>query len=77
MGKDLPENGYAIALLRSILKSEGIDLAVEFLPWSRTIQVASDPKYAGYYSAYHEEVTTGFTKSADVFTTGLAFVVSA
>lgn len=74
MSEELPEGGYAISLLRTILKSEGIDLAVKFYPWTRTVQTARDPKYLGYYSAYYEEVEPGFTKSADIFGTSLAFV---
>lgn len=73
-GKALPEGGAGIAVLRAALKAEGIELAVEFYPWTRAIQTAKKPTYAGVYPSWPEEVAPGFTASAVLFKSPVGFV---
>jgi polar amino acid transport system substrate-binding protein len=63
-GKALPEGGASIAVLRAALKAEGIELQVEFYPWTRAIETAKQPGYAGVYPSWPEDVAPGFTGSA-------------
>lgn len=73
-GESLPEGGVGIVILRAALKAEGIDLVVEFYPWSRAIQKARDPAYAGFYPAWDEEIRSGFIKSPTLFKSPVGFV---
>ncbi|MES0808951.1 hypothetical protein ABLO27_05680 [Roseibium sp. SCPC15] len=62
----LAKNGKAIAALRNALAKAGIDLKVEFMPWTRAQTVAGSPDYTGYFPAWPEEVLDGFTASDPV-----------
>ncbi|MDT8989431.1 transporter substrate-binding domain-containing protein [Curvibacter sp. APW13] len=73
-GKALPEGGAGIAVLRAALKAEGIDLVVEFYPWTRAIDTAKDPAYAGVYPSWPEDVGDGFIKSPVLFKSPVGFV---
>ncbi len=73
-GQHIPLQGMAIAVLREALKTESIDLIVEFYPWTRSIETAKDPSYLGYYPAWPEEVVDGFTKSAALFQSPVGLV---
>lgn len=73
-GESLPEGGMGIVILREALKAEGINLVVEFYPWSRAIQKARDPAYAGLYPAWDEEILSGFIKSPALFKSPVGFV---
>jgi polar amino acid transport system substrate-binding protein len=73
-GKSLPEGGAGIAVLRAALKAEGIDLVVEFYPWSRAIDTAKGPAYAGFYPSWPEDVGEGFTKSPVLFKSAVGLV---
>jgi len=73
-GKALPEGGAGIAVLRAALKAEGIELVVEFYPWTRAIETAKDPSYAGFYPSWPEDVSAGFSKSAVLFKSAVGFV---
>lgn len=66
-GKTLPDGGAGTAILREALKAEGIELEIEFIPWSRAIKVAKDSSYVGYYPAWPEDVIDGFSKSDIIF----------
>jgi polar amino acid transport system substrate-binding protein len=73
-GESLPEGGIGIAILRAALKAEGIDLVVEFYPWTRAIHKARDPGYAGLYPKWDEEIPAGFLKSPALFKSPVGFV---
>ncbi|MBK9348387.1 MAG: transporter substrate-binding domain-containing protein [Burkholderiales bacterium] len=74
-GKTLPEGGAGIAVLRAALKAEGIELVVEFFPWTRAIETAKEPGYAGMYPSWPEDVPAeGFTKSPVLFRSAVGFV---
>jgi polar amino acid transport system substrate-binding protein len=73
-GEKLPEGGAGIAVLRAALKAEGIDLVVEFYPWSRAIDTAKGAAYAGFYPSWPEDVGEGFTKSPVLFKSAVGFV---
>lgn len=73
-GKALPEGGAGIAVLRAALKAEGIELEVEFYPWTRAIETAKEPAYAGVYPSWPEDVVDGFTKSPVLFSSPVGFV---
>ena len=73
-GKALPEGGAGIAVLRAALKAEGIELEVQFYPWSRAIKTAKDPSFAGFYPSWPEDVGAGFTASAVVFKSPVGLV---
>lgn len=73
-GAALPEGGAGVAVLRAALKAEGIDLVVEFYPWTRAMETAKDPAYAGYFPAWPEDVVTGFVASPVLFRSAVGFV---
>lgn len=73
-GKALPDGGAGIEVLRAALKAEGIELVVEFYPWSRAIETAKNPAYAGVYPSWPEDVGEGFTKSPVLFKSAVGFV---
>lgn len=73
-GTGLPEGGAGVAVLRAALKAEGIDLVVEFYPWTRAIETAKDPAYAGFYPSWPEDVGDGFVKSPVLFKSPVGFV---
>ena len=62
----MPTQGNSIQKLRELLNKEGIDLVVEFYPWARAQEIASQEGYVGYYPAWPEEVAEGFTASLPV-----------
>ena len=73
-GKALPEGGAGIAVLRAALKAEGIELVVEYYPWTRALATAQDPTYAGVYPIWPEDVPEGFTGSSVLFKSPVGFV---
>ena len=73
-GKDLPEGGAGIAVLRAALKAEGIDLEVEFYPWSRALEKGAQSDFVGIYPSWPEEVPEGFFGSAMFFQSPVGFV---
>ena len=73
-GKNLPEGGAGIAVLRAALKAEGIDLEVEFYPWSRALEKGAQPDFVGIYPSWPEEVPEGFVGSAMFFQSPVGFV---
>lgn len=73
-GKTLPDGGAGIAVLRAALKAEGIELVVEFYPWTRAIETAKEPGYAGVYPSWPEDVGEGFTRSPVLFKSAVGFV---
>lgn len=73
-GKDLPEGGAGIAVLRAALKAEGIDLEVEFYPWSRALEKGAQSDFVGIYPSWPEEVPAGFVGSAMFFQSPVGFV---
>ena len=73
-GKDLPEGGAGIAVLRAALKAEGIDLEVEFYPWSRALEKGAQTDFVGIYPSWPEEVPEGFVGSASFFESPVGFV---
>lgn len=73
-GKTLPDGGAGVAVLRAALKAEGIELVVEFYPWTRAIETAKQAGYAGFYPSWPEDVGEGFTKSPVLFKSAVGFV---
>ncbi len=73
-GQNLPEQGVGIAVLRAALATQGIKLKVEFYPWSRALKTAKNPRYAGVYPAWPEDVGIGFTSSPVLFKSPVGFV---
>lgn len=73
-GKDLPEGGAGIAVLRAALKAEGIDLEVEFYPWTRALEQGAQSSFVGIYPSWPEEVPEGFGKSTVFFQSPVGFV---
>ncbi|WP_147822445.1 transporter substrate-binding domain-containing protein [Salidesulfovibrio onnuriiensis] len=65
-GSDMASQGNSIQKLRDLLQKEGIELKVEFYPWARAQKLASTADYVGYFPAWPEEVTEGFTASEPV-----------
>lgn len=72
-GENLPENGAGIAVLRAALATQGIQLNVEFYPWSRALVTAQKSRYAGVYPTWPEDVGVGFTSSAVLFKSPVGF----
>lgn len=62
-GSDMVNKGNSLQKLENLLKSEGIELIVEFYPWARAQHTAKTPDYVGYFPAWPEEVTEGFIAS--------------
>lgn len=52
----MASQGNIIQKLRNLLKTEGIDLIVEFYPWKRSKFLAKKEGYVGYFPAWPEEV---------------------
>lgn len=77
-GKDLPDGGSGIKALREALASQGIELQVEFFPWSRAVETARQPGYAGVFPAWPEDADAagGFSKSKPLFTSALVIAVN-
>lgn len=74
-GEELPEQGAAVSLLREALKTQGIDLAVDFYPWSRAIMEAAKNKdYVGYFPAWPAEVQLGFFPSSPMFSSPVSMM---
>ena len=73
-GPDMSGEGAGIHVLREALKTEGVDLKVEFLPWKRAkAMAASDDDVVGYYPSWPSEVVDGFFGSETVFTSPVGF----
>lgn len=55
-GKNLPDQGASVVVVRAAVQAMGHELNVAFYPWSRTVYlVKNDAKYAGYFPEYHYE----------------------
>ncbi len=65
-GSDMKNKGTSVLKLRNILKKGGINLIVEFYPWKRAQFLAKQKGYVGYFPAWPEEVSAGFTGSKPV-----------
>lgn len=73
-GEKLAGQGHAIQKLRKILEKRGIRLVVEFYPWRRAQKRALSKEYIGYFPAWPEEVSPGFTKSLPVDWSKISFL---
>ncbi|MEM9633979.1 MAG: hypothetical protein AAGA50_21795 [Pseudomonadota bacterium] len=62
----LKGNGQAITALGKLLAQAGIDLKIDFMPWTRAQTVAASPDFTGYFPAWPEEVLDGFVASEPV-----------
>ncbi|MFZ5569159.1 MAG: hypothetical protein ACOZF0_02050 [Thermodesulfobacteriota bacterium] len=65
-GSDMANQGESVNKLKELLKKEGIDLVVEFYPWTRAQKLAQTKDYIGYFPAWPEEVKEGFVASPPV-----------
>lgn len=73
-GPDLPKQGAGVHVLRKVLKTEGVDLEVRFMPWTRAKAVAgNDDSVVAYYPSWPSEVIDGFFGSETVFTSPVGF----
>lgn len=73
-GKNLPEQGASVAVVRAAVEAMGHELSVEFYPWSRTVYlVKNDAQYAGYFPEYHYD-TDDLIFSDPIGTGPLGFV---
>ncbi|MBI3897733.1 MAG: transporter substrate-binding domain-containing protein [Gammaproteobacteria bacterium] len=53
VGKTLPHEGGSAAVVRAAFKEVGVDVSIEFMPWTRALKTGSYGKgYAGYFPAY-------------------------
>lgn len=75
-GSDMTNQGNSIQKLKTLLKTEGIDLLVEFYPWERSQMLAGTKDYVGYFPAWPEEVDTGFTASDPVDSSNIGILVN-
>jgi len=62
-GSTLKDGGLAIRDLQLLLNREGVELAVDYMPWTRALTVARSADYVGYFPAWPEEVQAGFAAS--------------
>jgi polar amino acid transport system substrate-binding protein len=76
-GANLENQGTAIHELRQLLEKEGIQLQVEFYPWTRAQALANTKDYVGYFPAWPVEVYEGFTASEPVSYSRLGFIALA
>ncbi|MEH6345059.1 MAG: hypothetical protein V7785_08245 [Bermanella sp.] len=70
------DQGLSVKKLREILKTEGIDLIVEFYPWLRSQALAQNTKYVGYFPAWPEEVNKGFIASTPVGSSNIGLLAN-
>ncbi len=58
-GKDLPQQGTAVATARRAFAAMGYQLEVTFFPWSRAINQARnlDSQFVGYFPEYYSKQT--------------------
>ncbi|OYU46206.1 MAG: hypothetical protein CFE44_03390 [Burkholderiales bacterium PBB4] len=56
------------------MAAEGIQLAVEFYPWSRALLTAKGERYVGVYPTWPEDVLPGFTASPVIVRSPVGFV---
>ncbi|OYT91140.1 MAG: ABC transporter substrate-binding protein [Burkholderiales bacterium PBB3] len=73
-GQNLPDGGAGIAVMRAALATQGVKLVVEFYPWTRALMTAKNPRYAGVYPTWPEDVGVGFSSSAVLFKSPVGFV---
>lgn len=70
-----PEQGAGAKALREAMKSVGVEVEFEFLPWTRAIKEGADAKkYVGYYPSWPEDVQAGFTGSSSIFKSPIGFI---
>lgn len=69
-----PDQGAGIKATREALKSVGIEVEFEFLPWVRAINEGGHPEYVGYFPAWPEEVKAEFKAGPALFTSPLGFI---
>jgi sorbitol/mannitol transport system substrate-binding protein len=55
IGKGLPENGYVSELVTEAFKRRGYQVKIDFYPWARTQQLASEGKVDGLLPVFREE----------------------
>lgn len=74
-GKDLPDGGAGIAVLREVLAKKGHTLKVEFLLWDDAIKQTADGKFDGVYPSWPNDVPTDrFDRSSSIFKSPIVFV---
>lgn len=69
---EMTNQGNAVQALRELLKAHGVELQVEYYPWSRARKVARGAGYVGYFPAWPNEVDPGFLASEPVLYSHLA-----
>lgn len=79
-GNTLKEQGASVAVAKAAFKAMGYNLVVEFLPWSRAVNLAKQPgsKYMGYFPEYYsDDVAKEFAYSDAMGTGPLGFAQNA
>jgi len=60
-GSTLPHEGASVAVVRSMYKSMGYKVVVDYMPWSDTVRQGMDEssKYSGYFPVYRSKQRDG------------------
>lgn len=70
-----PENGAGVKALRDAFKTEGIELEVVFLPYTRAVQEGSSESYAGYFPEWPNDLPKDkFIPSEPIFESKVSFL---
>lgn len=76
-GEKVAQQGASVAVVRAAAQAMGYKLDVKFVPWSRAVAMAQDPKSGvqGYFPEYHsDQVAKDFVLSDPIGTGPLGFV---
>lgn len=76
--EELPENGVTAAIVSAALKTQGVDVALDFLPWKRGYSEAELGKYLGTFPyVKNPEREAAFFYSAPIYTDQVRLFVHA
>lgn len=52
----LPNGGFLVALSAAAVKDAGYEVAIDYFPWNRAVQMGSrGPEFAGYFPTYYTQ----------------------
>lgn len=55
VGESLPQQGFTTAIVREAFKRAGYKVTIDFMPWARAIQQASEGNYDAVYPEYYSD----------------------